>query len=103
MGLVLYLLVFRPLRSSTPLARVVASLGLFLYFQEVVRLRFPTAGAAVIQRFPVLPETRVELLGTAVSANRLWLVVLAGGRGAGARCRVPLDPVRSRDPGSGGE
>ena len=78
-GLVLYLLVFRPLRSSTPLARVVASLGLFLYFQEVVRIRFPTAGAAVIQRFPVLPETRVELLGTAVSANRLWLVVLAVG------------------------
>jgi branched-subunit amino acid ABC-type transport system permease component len=69
--------VVRPLRESSALSRVVASLGLFLYFQELVRLRFPTAGAAVTQRLPVLPETPVHLLGTHVSANRLWLALIA--------------------------
>lgn len=76
-GLVLYLLVFRPMRSATPLARVVASLGLFLYFTEMIRLRFPTTGAGVVRRFPVLPEDPVRLLGTTVTANRLLLAVLA--------------------------
>ena len=39
--LVVYGLIFRPLRRAPVLARVVASLGLLLYLQEIVRLRFP--------------------------------------------------------------
>lgn len=74
-GLAVYWLVFRPLRSAHALARVVASLGLFLYFQEITRLRFPTAGATAVVRFPILPEDTVHVLGTGVSANRL---ILAG-------------------------
>ena len=35
LGAVVYGLIFRPLRKSPPLARVVASLGLFLYLQSV--------------------------------------------------------------------
>lgn len=76
-GLVVYYLVFRPLRDASALARVVASLGLLLYLQEVVRMRFPTAGAAVQVRRKVLTETPVHLLGTTVSANRLILAGLA--------------------------
>ena len=76
-GVLLYVLIFRALRQASSLARIVASLGLFLYFQEVVRLRFSGAGAGVTQRFPVLPETPVRLLGTAVSANRLLLAGFA--------------------------
>lgn len=75
-GVAVYLLVFRPLRRSPVLARVVASLGLLLYLQEIVRLRFPVAGSAVTQRRPVLPEDPVRLAGTAVSQNRLLLVAL---------------------------
>jgi branched-subunit amino acid ABC-type transport system permease component len=75
LGLSVYWLVFRPLRSAHALARVVASLGLYLYFQEITRLRFPTAGATAVVRFPVLPEDTVRLFGTGVSANRL---ILAG-------------------------
>jgi branched-chain amino acid transport system permease protein len=45
LGLAVYGLVVRPLRHSPPLARVVASLGLLLYLQEVVRLQFPVTGA----------------------------------------------------------
>lgn len=76
LGVVIYLLVFRPLRSAPVLARIVASLGLFLYFQELIRDRFPTAGAAVITRFPILPDGRVDVLGVGVSANRLWLALI---------------------------
>jgi branched-subunit amino acid ABC-type transport system permease component len=75
-GLATYWLVFRPLRSAHALARVVASLGLYLYFQEITRLRFPTAGASAVTRFPVLPEDTVRVLGTGVSANRLILAAL---------------------------
>lgn len=75
-GALVYVLVFRPLRRSPVLARVVASLGLLLYLQEIVRLRFPVSGAAVTQRRPVLPEDPVRLAGTAVSQNRLLLVLL---------------------------
>lgn len=72
-GLLVYGLVFRPLRHSPPLARVVASLGLLLYLQEVVRLRFPVAGSAVRIHRPVLDDSPVRILGTTVTANRLIL------------------------------
>jgi branched-chain amino acid transport system permease protein len=76
LGLAVYGLVFRPLRTAPPLARVVASLGLYLYLQEITRLRFPTAGAASVNRMPVLPEDTVRIFGTGVSANRLLLAGL---------------------------
>lgn len=75
LGLVVYALVFRPLRQAPALARVVASLGLLVYLQEMVRLRFPVAGAGVKVRREILPETPVRLLGTTVTQNRL---ILAG-------------------------
>lgn len=75
-GLVVYALIFRPLRRAPALARVVASLGLLLYLQEVVRLRFPVAGAGVASRGPVLPDDPVRLLGTTVTQNRLLLAGL---------------------------
>ncbi len=40
LGLVLHALVFRPLRTAPPLAKVVASIGLFLYLQAVIVRRF---------------------------------------------------------------
>lgn len=83
LGVLLHAAVFGPLRRSPALSRVAASLGLLLYFQEVVRLRFPPGSAGTTTRRPVLPEHRVELLGTAVTANRLWLaagcLAVAGG------------------------
>jgi branched-subunit amino acid ABC-type transport system permease component len=75
LGLAVYWLIFRPLRGANALVRVVASLGLYLYLQEITRLRFPTAGSTAVTRYPVLPETTVRVFGTGVSANRL---ILAG-------------------------
>lgn len=75
-GAVVYALIFRPLRHSPVVARVVASLGLLLYISELVRLRFPVAGSGVVTRRPVLPEGPVDVIGTTVSQNRLLLVAL---------------------------
>ena len=58
LGLVVYGLVFRPLRESPALARVVASLGLLLYLQEIVRLRFPVSGSAWWSAARCSPRTR---------------------------------------------
>ena len=101
LGLVVYWLVFRPLRQAPALARVVASLGLLLYLQEVVRLRFPVAGVSAVTSLPGAARGPVEIFGTGVSQNRLLLagavVVVAavarascsGARGSGWRAGPP--------------
>jgi branched-chain amino acid transport system permease protein len=73
LGAALYWLIFRPLRNAPPLGRVVASLGLFVYLQEVVRLGVPAGSATLGGSTPLLPEDPVRFLGTSVSANRLLL------------------------------
>lgn len=75
-GLIVYLLIFRPLRQAPALARVVASLGLFLYLQQMVQLRFPVTGASVQTNRQVMSEDPVHLFGTTVTTNRLILVAL---------------------------
>ena len=49
LGLILHFLIFRPLRSAPPLAKVVASIGLFLYLPAVIIRRF------TIQPYTVKP------------------------------------------------
>jgi branched-subunit amino acid ABC-type transport system permease component len=78
LGLLVSWLVFRPLRRSPALAKLVASLGVYLYLQEMTRLRFAekgAAGAGAVHHFPVLPTGDAHLLGTAVAWNRLLLAV----------------------------
>ena len=63
MGALIYGLVFRPLRSAPPLARVIASLGVFLYLQSVMNLRVVEngAGAASFQLRSLLPTDAINL------------------------------------------
>lgn len=75
-GLVTYWLVFRPLRTSPALARVVASLGLMTYLIGVMTVRFPTSGAVVNVIDGPLPTDLVEFGGTFIPADRY---LLAGG------------------------
>lgn len=75
LGLVVYALVFRPLRSAPPLAKVVASLGLLLYLQAVVDLRFTERGATVFEVTSMLPGGSVEVGDVIVFKDRF---VLAG-------------------------
>lgn len=69
---------FRPLRRATPLAKVVASLGLLLVTQAVVILAF---GSDAQSPPGVLPDSTVSLLGFDLPVDRLILagiVIVAG-------------------------
>ena len=80
LGAGVYGLVFRPLRNAPPLARVVASLGLFLYLSAVAKLRFvgeTGQGAAAIQpEFP-LPSGAVRIGDAVVPTSNFVIAVVA--------------------------
>ncbi len=50
-GLLAHLLVFRPLRSASPLGKIVGSVGLLLYLQAVALLNFGSFGRGIPQQF----------------------------------------------------
>jgi branched-chain amino acid transport system permease protein len=95
-GLVVELVVFRPLREASPLSSLVASLGVLLTAQATIGLIVSGAGSAGrsapaaadlvaggggSQIIPsVLPQGLVTVFGTRIPADRFWLagiVVLA--------------------------
>ncbi len=75
-GLVVYWLVFRPLRQAPALAKVVASLGLFLYLLGITNQRLGSQGGALAKPKPILPAKVVDLLGVQIPADRIWLLGL---------------------------
>ncbi len=70
LGLLIHLLVFRPLRGAPLLAKVVATVGVFILLQSLVLLRFGTANETVRA---ILPTDTVNLLGTRIPQDRFWL------------------------------
>jgi branched-chain amino acid transport system permease protein len=82
-GVLVEFLVFRPLRTAAPLARLVASLGVLLVFQAAMLLAF---GTTQKPEPAVLPQNTVRLFGTVIPANRFILaglvIVLAAGLAA---------------------
>ncbi len=77
-GVLSELLVFRPLRTSSPLAKLVASLGILLILQATVLLWF---GSASKQIPSVFPTDIIEVFDASIPVNRFWMagvvVVLA--------------------------
>jgi branched-chain amino acid transport system permease protein len=73
LGLILHFLVFRPLRNAPALAKVVASVGLFIVLQAILTLRFT---ATVRNVRPILDPTPVELLGVNVSRSLVYLAII---------------------------
>ena len=73
LALVLHLLVFRPLRSAPPLARVVASVGVAITIQALVVLRFGTERRSVP---PTLANGPVDLGGVRFNQDRIWLTAI---------------------------
>lgn len=70
MGTLIYLLVFRPLRNSPTLAKVVASIGVMLVVQALIAERFGTDTPLVD---PVLPAELVTIGGLPVPRATFWL------------------------------
>jgi branched-chain amino acid transport system permease protein len=71
-GLATYWLIFRPLRTAPPLARIVASLGLMIYLIGVMDVRFADDPAID----GPLPNGIVELGGTFIPADRYLLAAI---------------------------
>ncbi|MCU0260557.1 MAG: ABC transporter permease [Ilumatobacteraceae bacterium] len=79
MGGLVYLLVFRPLRSAPALAKVVASVGLTIVFLSLVDRRFPDTSIRVD---PILPREPVTIAGDlTVPRDGLWLAAIVIGLG----------------------
>ena len=75
LGLIVYLLVFRPLRKAPALARVVASVGLVILLMDLVRGRF---GDTTVLRVPsILPRNPVTIAsGLTIPRDGLWLAFI---------------------------
>jgi ABC-type branched-subunit amino acid transport system ATPase component/branched-subunit amino acid ABC-type transport system permease component len=79
LGLLVYALVFRPLRAAPTLAKVVASAGVMIAVQPLIAIRFGTNERIVD---PILPASSVSVGGTAVPIQCLVLagiVIVAAG------------------------
>ncbi|MGC4961806.1 ABC transporter permease subunit [Gordonia sp. DT101] len=76
LGVVLYLLVFRQMRTAPALAKAVASIGLMLVIQALIALRVGTETPTVSAIF----TPRVLRIGdSAISSDRLWLAAVVIG------------------------
>ncbi|MDG2261619.1 MAG: ABC transporter permease [Actinomycetota bacterium] len=71
LGLISHYAIFRPLRYAPVLAKVVASVGIMLFLQAAVVLRF---GARAKSAEPIFPNDPVDFLGVRVNQDRFWLL-----------------------------
>ncbi len=69
LGLVLYVLVYRPLRGASPLTRVCASVGIMLALQAIAVLNYSTEPVATNPIFPSSPQS---IAGVTFPEDRLF-------------------------------
>jgi ABC-type branched-subunit amino acid transport system ATPase component/branched-subunit amino acid ABC-type transport system permease component len=74
LGLAVHVLIFRPMRSAPPLAKVVASVGLMSTLVALMALRFGTTPRSV---HPIFPAEKVDFAGVSVARDRLYLAAAA--------------------------
>ena len=84
LGLILYLIVYRPLQSASPLTRVCASVGVMLTLQAIAVLNYSTEPVATNSIFPsagltlagiTFPEDRLFFTGVVVVVSVALAVV----------------------------
>ncbi len=69
-GVLTEMLVFRPLRTAAPLAKLVASLGILLTLQSTMLLSFGTSAKTPTD---ILPRGSVTVFDVPIPVNRFWL------------------------------
>ena len=69
LGLVLYVLVYRPLRGASPLTRVCASVGVMLTLQAIAVLNYSTEAVATN---PIFPSSSLSMAGVTFPEDRLY-------------------------------
>ncbi|MFZ2509848.1 MAG: branched-chain amino acid ABC transporter permease, partial [Gordonia sp. (in: high G+C Gram-positive bacteria)] len=75
-GVILYLVVFRPLRTAPALAKAVAAIGVMLVLQALLALRVGTATPTVARIFPA--ET-IKIGSISVPTANFWLAAVIVG------------------------
>jgi branched-chain amino acid transport system permease protein len=75
LGLAMHFLVFRPLRNAPPLAKVVASVGVFLLIQSVVIRRF-TATPRSVRPLPFADKSQVDLGIVSIAQDQLFVAAV---------------------------
>ena len=102
-GVLFDVLVLGRLRTSSPLAKLVASLGLLLTLQAIAVQRFGVGGQSAPAVIPENPDDLVHVFGSAVPYDRfIFTGIVIVGHGP-ARLPLPLHPVRPGHPGGGRE
>jgi ABC-type branched-subunit amino acid transport system ATPase component/branched-subunit amino acid ABC-type transport system permease component len=74
LGVAVHILIFRPLRSAPPLAKVVASVGLMSTLVAMMALRFGTVPRSVS---PIFPAEKLEFGDVSVPRDRLYVAAAA--------------------------
>src|SRR5438105_12183154 len=69
LGLVLYVLIYRPIRSASPLTRVCASVGVMLALEAIAVLNFSTQPVATN---PIFPSSGLSLAWITFPEDRLY-------------------------------
>jgi len=69
LGLVLYLIVYRPLRGTSPLTRVCASVGVMLALEAIAVLNYSTEPVATN---PIFPSSALSISGVTFPEDRLY-------------------------------
>jgi ABC-type branched-subunit amino acid transport system permease subunit len=69
LGLILYLIVYRPLQSASPLTRVCASVGVMLTLQAIAVLNYSTEPVATN---PIFPSSGLSVAGITFPEDRLF-------------------------------
>jgi branched-chain amino acid transport system permease protein len=83
LGLLVHLLVFRPLSDASPLGKVIGSVGVLVYLQGVALVHFGGTGRSIEAVFPADPWDDFLGLDNSYPQRNLWAavsaLVLAGG------------------------
>ena len=76
LGMVLYAVVFRPLRTAPPVAKAVASIGVLIVVQASLAVQ---VGTSPVNVKAILPTRVYELGGSRVPGDRLWFAAIVVG------------------------
>ncbi|MGP3533562.1 ABC transporter permease subunit [Microbacterium sp. RD1] len=74
-GLATHVLIMQRMQHASTLSRVVATLGVLLVLQSSAELIWGGEGIELLPS--MLPDDRIDILGAAVTADRLWLAGLS--------------------------
>ena len=73
LGIVMYWLIYRPLRTASALSRVCASVGVMLALQAIAVLNYGTTAKSTEA---ILPTEPIEIGNITVPSDRLWFAAI---------------------------